>query len=307
MRTFAFVCFVAVSVSFVGRTGAPRGCGAALAQYSAWKVADLWDLRVERADNSSYILHAIIGGVESFDGRPCWKLDFVPGNGIPPYLKNSRHRVVVDQKTGWPLRALRVSDKLTVALEKSGTASFVTAAPEGFPVEVFNVPDPGEKDNSQRITVRKQQLGSHFLLEMTVMNNGIEELAVRQVWVPGEKWWREYERYVRGRKDLAAKLLNPPKVQFIVASLSKLAKPKPAETTVALPDVQKPASDRVEEAGTEGKAPNQSGDGGSSRSFWLWAGALTVLAVGGLLVTLRIRRNHQPPARDLPRPRKQAR
>lgn len=36
-----------------------------------------------------------------------------------------------------------------------------------------------------------------------------EAWRVRQNWMVGEKWWREYERTVRGRKGMIAKLAVP--------------------------------------------------------------------------------------------------
>src|SRR5262249_19525540 len=42
------------------------------------------------------------------------------------------------------------------------------------------------------------------------ISGGRVEVAIRQRWKAGEKWWEEYERYVNGRKELVARRIPPP-------------------------------------------------------------------------------------------------
>ena len=181
----------------------------------AWKTGDLWDLKVEAAGKPAFIVHAMIAGSEKIDGAACWQLQFLPGNGAPPHLAKQRHRVVIDQKSGQPLRALRLADKQAIDVEKAGSATFVTGLPADLPLEVIPVSSLTEgraaiAGSTRSVVVRRQLHKDYYFLEMTLFDNDVEAWSTSQQWMPGEKWWHRYERRIKGVVDLTADRLNAP-------------------------------------------------------------------------------------------------
>ena len=219
MNSKAFILLVSVSCVFVGALPAVADPPPS----RLWKVGDMWNLQVELPDKTTFITHAMAGGVESVKGSPCWQLTFLPGDVAPEHLKHKRLRVLTDQKTGWPIRALWVSDKQDIPVTNAGPASFVTGLPDGMPLELFNPADlpTGKADipgTNRRIEVRKEDKADHYFVEMALFDNNVEEWRVRQQWVEGEKWWHTYERTVKGQKTLTARRMNAPPFKSAVAA-----------------------------------------------------------------------------------------
>ncbi len=181
----------------------------------AWKVGDLWDLQVEVPGKKEHIVHVTVSGTELVDGAVCWQLLFFPGSSEAAKSASPRHRVVLDKKSGQPVRVLRLTDKQAVSVEKAGTAAFVTGLPQGVPLEWFAGSDAplgrtALAGTNRFVEVRKQPAGRNYTLEMALFDGDEEQWSVRQLWMPGEPWWHTYERRVKGVVELSARRLNVP-------------------------------------------------------------------------------------------------
>ncbi|HEY7425599.1 MAG TPA: hypothetical protein VH682_15310, partial [Gemmataceae bacterium] len=81
----------------------------------------------------------------------------------------------------------------------------------GFPLELFPL-DPIRLRGGQPhadLTITRQMFGDRTILEATIRTDTRPEVRIRQTWAAGEKWWREYERSINGRKDLHARRFLP--------------------------------------------------------------------------------------------------
>jgi prepilin-type N-terminal cleavage/methylation domain-containing protein len=190
-----------------------------------WKNGEMLNLSIEVPGQTSFISHVVTSNLEAGKGGPGWQLTFIPGDKAPASLKG-RCRVLVDPKTGKSTRAIRLPDNKEIALETIGPITFIIGAPEAMPLEWFASFEPAEarvdgEKIARRISIRKEEEGSFVHVTMTLREDNIEVLRVWQKWVPGEKWWREYERDVKGKKNLIARLLNPPVLKEVVAAKQK--------------------------------------------------------------------------------------
>lgn len=197
-------CFISAFLLF-----SPLGYGQAIGQSQGlphWNLGDLWNIEVKAPSDGSYIVHVVIGGQEDVEGKECWKVDVVPGSGAPPYLK--RHRMFVDKTTGWPRKVLEPATNTILPLREHAGVSFLTGAVRGLPLEIIGPGVLAEQSSELRIT--KETIAGITHVEAVRLQEGAEGFRVRQQWVDGEKWWREYERHVDGKKDLVARRLNVP-------------------------------------------------------------------------------------------------
>jgi hypothetical protein len=191
-----------------------------------WNVGMMLDVSVECHINGSFVVYIFASGMESANGRDCLQLTLLPGDKAPKHLQ-TRHRILVNAKSGRTEGAYTFPDRKSIPLLRAEGLGFASSAPPGVPLELFGsleVPEFNvqEIDAHRFVTLRKQASGEFVHIEMTAFVKDIEELKVRQTWVPGEKWWREYERYVKGKKDLTAKLLNPPPLKADLEAQKKL-------------------------------------------------------------------------------------
>jgi hypothetical protein len=218
-------------------------------------------------DPARYIVRALVTGKSTIGGMDCWNLAFVHGERTPPELENS-YSLSVAKETGWPLKIIhskqlkRVPENMLAAsnfalghaynnlgivgvtpmlrsgyikpteqiawLERFGGASFITAAPEGYPVEIFPLHELGQFSSSKSgatLTLRNEKKDGFIIVEAVLTFGEKDRLLIRQKWIEGEKWWREYERYVDGRKDLYARQVMPPVVK--AAPIVDPGKPDP--------------------------------------------------------------------------------
>jgi len=202
--------------------------------------------------STRYAIRALVTGKGMADVTECWNVAFVPGEGMPPHLEN-HYSVSVAKDSGWSLKVVhsRVLKRVSVHalsattiglghpynslgivgatpmlkvgyikaseqsdwLNRFGKAKFVTAAPEGFPVEVIPLGPLGSYSNPKagaELTFSRKKEGDFVVLEAALKVDQTEKLLIRQKWIEGEKWWREYERYVDGRKDLHGRQVMPP-------------------------------------------------------------------------------------------------
>ncbi len=198
---------------------------------AGWKPGNMWTLAVEsyprdgvKPDKAAggaapvphYTLHALVTGAHKVGGADCWRVCFVPDKDVPPRLAE-RWYVSVDRATGWPRNYRKGKGKDLLSIDFAATPPegprFFTNAPAGIPIEVFplvNNGPTGGAEPREALTVRRAVDGKDITLEATLEVAGVEEVRVRQHWVEGEKWWRRYERYVKGSKVLSARLTGVP-------------------------------------------------------------------------------------------------
>ena len=193
---------------------------------STWKLGDLWFFQVEQyarpATDKTYPstpdtiearfgLRVLVVGRERLDNRSCCQLNLViPQNEVPPGQKDHLG-LFVERSAGWPRRLL--GPPSSAVLSTAGEVAFIRGHPRYFPAEVFPPTDLAAValDASGRtLAITNQLTPKGSVVEATIVNNGKEELRIRQLWREGEPWWAEYERYVEGRKDLVARRVDAP-------------------------------------------------------------------------------------------------
>jgi hypothetical protein len=192
-----------------------------------WKKADNWQLRVEifpkgekEASGSDrkpelpkpYSLFVSIVGEEKVGVADCWKVFFIPEKNALAAVGNM-YCVVVDKASSWPRKVIRVKDPSAATLDILGEGAWVGGAPVGFPLECFPLLGPAKfeaKGPGPALRLERRVNGKEIVLEAKIKPPDGGESLVRQKWVVGEKWWREYDRWVNGRKDLHASRVLPP-------------------------------------------------------------------------------------------------
>jgi hypothetical protein len=163
-----------------------------VSQEKGWPVKVYHVLRLKRVPEPALVVSAI-GCRLSAIGMPLEGLGLV---GASPGLKMGF--VMPTEQRQW--------------LEHFGEATFLTAAPAGCPLEMFPlVSGQWSGASGQELTLTKKKDGEFTIIEAVVKSpRSRVGLVIRQKWVEGEKWWREYERYVDGEKDLVASREIPP-------------------------------------------------------------------------------------------------
>ena len=191
---------------------------------SLWKIGDGWPLMVERfpppaADGKGhdpgptrYPIHVIVAGLNEQQFPPKWDVQFLLKGQAPAGVEGP-YQMMVRQADGAVNRIGREGAATNDAVREVGEVRVVTAPPAGFPVEMFFEPLDYEQDefkNAQgTLTLHRQTDGPTLTVEATYQPAGGEPIMVRQKWVQGEKWWRDYERYRGGRRELHAWLEAP--------------------------------------------------------------------------------------------------
>jgi hypothetical protein len=211
---------------------AAAGEGSAPLPVRAWKVGDNWTVCVElysrdwmkafgRPPTSKagtkpqvvarYLVRVKVAGTETVGAIPCFLLDFLPGRGAPEGARESC-RLFVRQQDGWAVKVLQGSaDRSPLWLEQLGEASLLASFPEGQPIELFPSDRPCSikpAGSSLALDIRQQQTGNNQRFVESILKSGDrEQLRIQQMWDQDGKWWTEYERYVKGHKDLRAHLV----------------------------------------------------------------------------------------------------
>jgi hypothetical protein len=214
-------CFAAVLTAGVWCALVPGpNVSAAGLEPAAWNANDNWTLSVERFARSGaeetdtvearYTIRVLVLSRERYNGSVCWHLNFIiPHTETRPSGKDHLG-LFVDRQNGWPRRLLGA--EAPVKLLGSGDVAFVRGAPRDFPAELFPVAKydhlvlGGSPAASLSIDSRAAPDGT--VVEALLESDGKPEVRIRQVWAPGAKWWRSYERFVDGRKDLRARLVE---------------------------------------------------------------------------------------------------
>lgn len=189
---------------------------------STWKPPEQWLLRVETfapdaKPGKQYPLFVSVSGLARVGEADCWMVIFGPDASNPGPV-DRQFWVWIDKETSWPRKvSLHTNNdhKTTPLADNLRDGTMVPGGTEGFPIEIFPIDGSLTKtipDSSLKLVITREEVGAgkRFVVEARVMNEESEELRVRQTWVAGEKWWREYERYVRGQLILKATRDAPP-------------------------------------------------------------------------------------------------
>lgn len=188
----------------------------------SWTIGDSWELDLQvysryRSPEPTttaqpkyhYRVTVRVAGTESVEGIRCWRLDYSPSSDAPSHLQGIT-RVYVREEGGWVQQLVRNDDSLHDLFMKIADKSLLFEPPIGLPAELYCFGEPrvelreAGKPYWSRLTCRdvlKAQVVEAFLF-----NGSLPQVTVKQVWVPGEKFWREYERYYKGRLDLRVKV-----------------------------------------------------------------------------------------------------
>jgi hypothetical protein len=208
-----------------------------------WKKADNWQIQVElfprggkgagvssqkREPQKPYSLFVSIVGDKEVGESSCWKVFFIPEQDKLTAIGNM-YCVLVDKASTWPRKVIRVKDPSAATIEILEKGAWISGAPVGFPLECFpllGLAKFGSKDTGAALQLERQVNGKDLLLEAKFNTPDGGESVVRQKWVEGEKWWREYDRWVNGQKDLHASRILPP-AQSKTASSESVSPPSP--------------------------------------------------------------------------------
>ena len=200
---------------------------------SIWKAGDGWPLVVEYSSPEARaavgsgkndpskavkpVRYEMVVVVTSWPNRPIpsWYVKFLVPRKDAPAKVGQQGGMIVQTKDGLVVSALldhfegpiRKVD-FAAPIQTVGEVEIITNPPEGFPMDVFFAPmdyDQSEFTSAgNRLTLKKEQSENKITLEATYKPAKGDELRVRQVWMQGEKWWREFERYRGGKKELRA-------------------------------------------------------------------------------------------------------
>lgn len=173
-------------------------------RWHKWQRGDLWKVEVKQPENpQTYHLFIVVNGVDDIGKRSCWRLFFTPSkeSGLQSQV------VWLDKKSGI---IRHVSPKYTPPGPTAGSITLsqyqglIRGPLKGVPFET--IPETEPQDTDLLWKAEKKIEGSHLLLVGRLMTDAGEEIVIRQRWVEGEKWWREYERFVNGRQVLSARI-----------------------------------------------------------------------------------------------------
>ena len=176
----------------------------------SWQVGDRWIISMERhasavPQSKREFMNTVVVGAQDLEGVNCWKIFFIPEG------EEGSVTLMLDRQTGWPRRVVTSANPPQPSLERVGQGT-IFAAPPPLPIEIFpflQEPKTTFEAATGTLTIERHVSGKDITLEAVYKSNGTEAWRVEQRWVEGEKWWREYERHVKGQKDLHASILEP--------------------------------------------------------------------------------------------------
>ena len=194
--------------------------------WKSWRPGDIWKLKVEThfpaQDKESakpsvtrelklLVLASEDLFIETGDKKErvsCWKLEYFPWKDGQETIGDGTF-LSIDEKTGFPRNVARF-DGTPASVKSLGKFSLVIGAPGDLPLEFF----PPVKSAEARTSSESLSVQGAFTKDETVITAtyGAKERAkilVVEKWRTGEKWWREYEKYVDGRKVLSATRVLP--------------------------------------------------------------------------------------------------
>jgi len=206
-----------------------RGAGAqpkfAFEPHSTWKIADHWAFLVapegEKVEGKplSYLIRVGVSQPDSRGRLDCWRVSFLGWKNVPPKF-GVDCEVLIDKDAGFPRQARKGQKREPIKIEKLGSATLITEPVPGWPLEFFPLLE-GElkaEDSSISWQFTRVEKGEQIIITAVFNEFEKEKFRVRQTWVRGEKWWREFERHVGGKKNLFARRITD------AAELDHLAK-----------------------------------------------------------------------------------
>jgi hypothetical protein len=190
-----------------------------------WKDGDVWRLSVdlysretpeEKKSDKRIDLTISVVGTEQVGFSPCRKLYFNPARTVSGVEES--FLVTVDEEHGWLKTVRRIDGKTNAVselrIDQIGNVSLLPSPPEGFPLELLFPGLEGREiklvGSESALSLRKEVAGQQITMTLVLKREGREELILRQKWGKGERWWRECERFVNGRKALHARLTTIP-------------------------------------------------------------------------------------------------
>jgi hypothetical protein len=193
---------------------AALGAEPAVEPVARWTSGAAFQLEVAPAepDVKPFAMHVVVLWRDQSEELNSWRLLFAAHPNAPKNL-GPNHIVYVSKSSGWPRQVQLNAAGLPIQpLVSVGGLTFFDRAPRGFPVEVFPLRETNESLDNGRTAIRVAQTpeGDTTVWEATCRTEG-REVRVRQRWAAGEPWWRDYERFVNGRKDLSARRTAIPK------------------------------------------------------------------------------------------------
>jgi len=156
-----------------------------------------------------YLVHVKVADMQLVGNARCFLVHFTPDRGAPAGSQEPCH-LFVRERDGWPEKIVRGNTDLTALwLEHLGEASVLGDAPEGFPIEIWPCDRSLTIKSTQSLLafdLRQQEMGTNRLFFQSTLKSGErEQLRIHQTWHQGSKWWTDYERYIKGHKDLRAR------------------------------------------------------------------------------------------------------
>jgi hypothetical protein len=189
--------------------------GISTAQTPAWQPGDGWPIRVswafhEKGAEAADMNVVVLG--EDEENSNWWKLEFNAA-GPPsktPDGESYTYILCVDKKDGWPRQAFSFVGREDLPLATFGDLRMFTTFPQGYPTEF--IPDAvpmteNGKSPGESLTVKAGSKPGQRIAIIRLAGGHVVE--VRQTWVAGEKWWRDYERYRDGKLELRASRVIP--------------------------------------------------------------------------------------------------
>lgn len=145
-----------------------------------------------------YHMMVQVNGEEKVAGKDCWQLVFLPDTKSPSSVQYSRPLLVVDKETGQTVRMENVDQKFLSRVEKLGELTFPVETQFGYPLPLLPVVgdqplDAKSPDGSYHMTTTFQTNATGRITEIRLSAGVQERFRVKQRWLPGAKWWNEYE------------------------------------------------------------------------------------------------------------------
>jgi hypothetical protein len=163
------------------------------------------------------------------DGRRLARFEFAPSKDAPPEVAGQKYLLAVDVASGRADSLKLVEGRYpgSFAIEPAGDERVLLTDLFGFPAdwilqnadlsEVSGAVDRSARiDNTQvvltkslsQVTVDHDRQAMKMDLTLPDSNATGPSKRVVQTWVPGESWWRTFQRYRGGRIDLEARLVS---------------------------------------------------------------------------------------------------
>ena len=145
---------------------------------------------------SSYRLMVQVNGEEKVNNRDCWQLVLLPDINSISSVQYSRPRIAVDKETGQVLHAENLDQKIPIRIEKLGELFFPVEIQFGYPLPLLPIMEnqPSNATNGYyRLAVTMETTTTGRITKAHLTAGTRELFNAQQRWLPGAKWWNEYE------------------------------------------------------------------------------------------------------------------